>query len=100
MTEIAAIGAVNAGIVQNEEQQFAKQQAQIKGEAEEFAQRRVEQSQAGANDAGDNPGAEDLDFSSDDQRPRSTIACAWRASRKMPFRNRYKKKIKLFRYLW
>ena len=31
--------------------------------------------------------------------PRSTIACAWRASRKMPFRNRYKKKIKLFRYL-
>ena len=45
MTEIAAIGAVNAGIVrdsvQNEEQQFAKQQAQIKGEAEEFAQRRV-----------------------------------------------------------
>ena len=70
MTEISAIGAVNAGIVrdsvQNEEQQFAKQQAQIKGEAEEFAQRRVEQSQAGANDAGDNPGAEDLDFSSDD----------------------------------
>ena len=54
MTEIAAIGAVNAGIVrdsvQNEEQQFAKQQAQIKGEVEEFAQRRVEQSQAGANE--------------------------------------------------
>ena len=70
MTEIAGVGAVNAGLVrnavQNEEQQFAKQQAQIKGEVEEFAQRRVEQSQAGANNAGDNPGAEDLDFSSDD----------------------------------
>ena len=70
MTEIAGVGAVNAGLVrnavQNEEQQFANQQAQINREGEDFAQRRVEQAQAGANDAGDNPGAEDLDFSSDD----------------------------------
>ena len=55
MTEIAGIGALNAGLiraaVQNEEQQVAQQQAQRSDQdGQELAQRRIEQARGGASD--------------------------------------------------
>ena len=55
MTEIAGIGALNAGLiraaVQNEEQQVAQQQAQRSDQdGQELAQRRIEQARGGSSD--------------------------------------------------
>lgn len=71
MTEIAGIGAANAGLiraaVQNEEQQLNQQQAQTDQDGQDIAQRRVEQAQGGSTDTGvGNPGNQNLDFSADD----------------------------------
>ena len=70
MTEIAGVGAANAGLiraaVQNEEQQLNQQQAQNNGDAQAVAQRRVEQAQGGSGDNGvGNPGNQNFDFGAD-----------------------------------
>lgn len=72
MTEIAGVGALNAGLVrsavQNEEQQTAQQQVQrTDQDGQEIAQRRVEQARGGSADNNlGNPGNEGFDFSADD----------------------------------
>ncbi len=72
MTEIAGVGALNAGLVraavQNEEQQVAQQQAQRSDQdGQELAQRRIEQARGGSSDSDlGNPGNEGFDFSADD----------------------------------
>ena len=74
MTEIAGIGALNAGLiraaVQNEEQQVAQQQAQRSDQdGQELAQRRIEQARGGSSDNElGNPGNEGLDFFVDDRQ--------------------------------
>ena len=71
MTEIAGVGAANAGVfrsaVQNDEQQQIQQQNQTDQDGQDIAQRRIEQAQGGADDNGvGNPGNQNLDFSADD----------------------------------
>tara|TARA_S200000501_G_scaffold313716_1_gene305300 strand:+ start:89 stop:643 length:555 start_codon:yes stop_codon:yes gene_type:complete len=71
MTEIAGVGAANAGLiraaVQNEEQQLNQQQAQNNQDPTAVAARRVEQAQGGSGDNGvGNPGNQNFDFSADD----------------------------------
>lgn len=71
MTEIAGVGAANAGFiraaVQNEEQQLNQQQAQNNQDAQAVAERRVEQAQGGSSENGvGNPGNQNFDFGADD----------------------------------
>ena len=70
MTEIAGVGAANAGLiraaVQNEEEQLNQQQAQNNKDSTAVAARRVEQAQGGSGDNGvGNPDNQKFDFDAD-----------------------------------